>query len=53
MDATEELLAKAKKVKPRVLKDGTLCYLSKPFKEESLIVCLNQDLNPGSALWSS
>lgn len=41
-------MAKAKKVKPRVLKDGTLCYLSKPFKEESLIVCLDQALNPDS-----
>lgn len=38
---------KAKKVKPRVLKDGTLCYLSKTFKEESLIVC-DQALNPDS-----
>ena len=36
---------KAKKVKPRVLKDGTLCYLSKTFKE---FVCLDQALNPDS-----
>lgn len=28
----------------RVLKDGALCYLSKPFKEESLIACLDQAL---------
>ena len=33
-------------IRARVLRDGALCYLSKPFQEESLIACLDQAFRP-------
>jgi FixJ family two-component response regulator len=32
-------------VRARVLRDGAVCYLSKPLQEKSLIACLDQALN--------
>ena len=31
-------------IRARVLRDGALCYLSKPLQEQSLIACLDQAL---------